>query len=640
MTTKLRNQLLSLNTNQSSTGAGTGANSIPPGTAITDNNQSFLLPGLASPPTISNSPIFQNPAPHSNRKMDLSIEVPSHQFETNEQTTTPIDINMNMLKYYEILQLPTPIFNTGSFANYNQPLSSLSSNSSNASISMSPPAFRLISRVCSLKQPKRYVSEPIPISSSTSENKVTTSPITPSSSPPTLQQEEIAKKEKQKTFYSKRLGLSFNFVEEIGKGNFSHVVLAKTNIYHNDSNGNSVSNNNHNQDVVDLAVAVKIISVPMESKQQVHNFKSFIRRELNILYHISHHPCITSLIDYEISLDIPIEQIESDVIIDDDEIYQKNSPQNLSMQPHSDIDKSSSPDQFIFMNYCNGGNLLHFLQKNNSKHHYLHHHHHHHHHHNHQQDHHDTIHYWQFLKRIVCELIATTAFLHKNLVIHRDLKLENILLLHDFESLVSLSSSVSFDELLMSNAISNLSDFGLSKKLSTQDQLLSTRCGSQDYIAPEILMGLKYNGKLTDTWSIGVIIYSILENRLPFDIPPPPPSSSATPHYNSSTSPNKGSPTVIKRRRSKTNSTAYRIAMIDWEWSKLDNANIEHYQESVKDNGNDTIPTEVLTIWKQLKSVVDTVLVRKEKRINVEQMLQLDEFKWITDCLPDFIVNV
>lgn len=639
MTTKLRNQPLSLNTNQSGTGAGTSTDSIPAGSHITNTNQSFLLPGLASPPTISNTAMFQNPAPHTIRKMDLSIEVPPHQLENNEQNTTPIDINMNMLKHYEILQLPTPIFNTGSFANYNQPLSSLSSNSSNASISMSPPTFRLISRVCSLKQPKRYVSEPIPISTSTSENKVTTSPITPSSSPPTLQQEEIAKKEKQKIFYSKRLGLSFNFVEEIGKGNFSHVVLAKTNIYNSDNNGNSVNNNtNDNQEVVDLAVAVKIISVPMESKQQVHNFKSFIRRELNILYHISHHPCITSLIDYDISLDIPIEQIESDVIIDDDELYQKTPPQNLSMNPHSDVDKSSSPDQFIFMNYCNGGNLLHFLQKNNSKHHYLHNHHHHHHHHNHQQGYHDTIQYWQFLKRIVCELIVTTAFLHKNLVIHRDLKLENILLLHDFDSLASLTSSIPFNELLMSNAISNLSDFGLSKKLATQDQLLSTRCGSQDYIAPEILMGLKYNGKLTDTWSIGVIIYSILENRLPFDIPPP----SSTTHYNSSTSPNRGSPTVIKRRRSKTNSTAYRIAMIDWEWSKLDNDNIERYQESVKEkeNENDPIPSEVLAIWKQLKSVVDTVLVRKEKRINVEQMLQMDEFKWITDCLPDFIVNV
>ena len=116
--------------------------------------------------------------------------------------------------------------------------------------------------MCSLKQPKRYVSEPIPISTSTSENKVTTSPITPSSSPPTLQQEEIAKERKQKIFYSKRLGLSFNFVEEIGKGNFSHVVLAKTNIYNSDNNGNSVNNNtNDNQEVVDLAVAVKIISV-------------------------------------------------------------------------------------------------------------------------------------------------------------------------------------------------------------------------------------------------------------------------------------------------------------------------------------------------------------------------------------------
>ena len=82
--------------------------------------------------------------------------------------------------------------------------------------------------------------------------------------------------------------------------------------------------------------------------------------------------------------------------------------------------------------------------------------------------------------------------------------------------------------------------------------------------------------------------------------------------------------------------------MIDWEWSKLDNDNIERYQESVKEkeNENDPIPSEVLVIWKQLKSVVDTVLVRKEKRINVEQMLQMDEFKWITDCLPDFIVNV
>lgn len=68
MTTKLRNQPLSLNTNQSGTGAGTSTDSIPAGSHITDTNQSFLLPGLASPPTISNTAMFQNPAPHTIRK--------------------------------------------------------------------------------------------------------------------------------------------------------------------------------------------------------------------------------------------------------------------------------------------------------------------------------------------------------------------------------------------------------------------------------------------------------------------------------------------------------------------------------------------------------------------------------------------
>ena len=41
MTTKLRNQPLSLNTNQSGTGAGTSTDSIPTGSHITDTNQSF-----------------------------------------------------------------------------------------------------------------------------------------------------------------------------------------------------------------------------------------------------------------------------------------------------------------------------------------------------------------------------------------------------------------------------------------------------------------------------------------------------------------------------------------------------------------------------------------------------------------------
>ena len=52
---------------------------------------------------------------------------------------------------------------------------------------------------------------------------------------------------------------------------------------------------------------------------------------------------------------------------------------------------------------------------------------------------------------------------------------------------------------------------------NTGRRLLSdTYCGSKAYIAPEVLKSEKYNPLLSDVWSMGVVLYVLVMNRLPF----------------------------------------------------------------------------------------------------------------------------
>ena len=94
-------------------------------------------------------------------------------------------------------------------------------------------------------------------------------------------------------------------------------------------------------------------------------------------------------------------------------------------------------------------------------------------------------------------LFEVLIMLHNKGIIHRDLKLENILM---------TSKSCDFEF--------KLADFGLScytKKLSR------LRSGSPGYIAPEILSGNSYSNK-ADVFSAGVIIYILLTGKSPFGI--------------------------------------------------------------------------------------------------------------------------
>ena len=97
------------------------------------------------------------------------------------------------------------------------------------------------------------------------------------------------------------------------------------------------------------------------------------------------------------------------------------------------------------------------------------------------------------------QLIDALDYMHSHNAIHRDLKPENLLL--DNEGTLKIA------------------DFGLSIMSQGPDELLKTRCGTPNYVAPEIFCADGYVGPSADIWSAGVILYVMLAAALPFDAP-------------------------------------------------------------------------------------------------------------------------
>ncbi|WFD35209.1 hypothetical protein MCUN1_002059 [Malassezia cuniculi] len=94
------------------------------------------------------------------------------------------------------------------------------------------------------------------------------------------------------------------------------------------------------------------------------------------------------------------------------------------------------------------------------------------------------------------QLCLAVAHIHSLGIVHRDLKLENILL--DAQRNVKLS------------------DFGFSREFEPR-MFMDTRCGTTAYAAPEMLSGKRYLGESVDIWSLGIILFVLLCGYLPFD---------------------------------------------------------------------------------------------------------------------------
>ncbi|KAI8380449.1 kinase-like domain-containing protein [Choanephora cucurbitarum] len=109
------------------------------------------------------------------------------------------------------------------------------------------------------------------------------------------------------------------------------------------------------------------------------------------------------------------------------------------------------------------------------------------------------------IKKLSLEVIQITSWLHSHNIVHRDLKLENILVYFDTET---------------GEPHIKITDFGLARVVDPTQPVITTRCGSEEYAAPEIVQGLGYDGRLTDTWSVGIILYALLVGYLPFSYNP------------------------------------------------------------------------------------------------------------------------
>jgi polo-like kinase 4 len=96
------------------------------------------------------------------------------------------------------------------------------------------------------------------------------------------------------------------------------------------------------------------------------------------------------------------------------------------------------------------------------------------------------------------QLLLAIGYLHAHNVMHRDLKLSNILISQSMEIKVA--------------------DFGLAYKFETRDERRYSFCGTPAYVAPEMVDRERQEGhcEKVDIWAFGILMYVMLCGRPPF----------------------------------------------------------------------------------------------------------------------------
>lgn len=136
-------------------------------------------------------------------------------------------------------------------------------------------------------------------------------------------------------------------------------------------------------------------------------------------------------------------------------------------------------------------------------------------------------------RRLFAQLVSGVGYLHKKGIIHRDLKLENLLLDRNRNIIITdfgFANTFDPNDELGEKVESNLHRRSFVKRYNLErvsdngyrrGDLMSTSCGSPCYAAPELVVSDSlYTGRKVDVWSCGVILYAMLAGYLPFDDDP------------------------------------------------------------------------------------------------------------------------
>jgi len=157
--------------------------------------------------------------------------------------------------------------------------------------------------------------------------------------------------------------------------------------------------------------------------------------------------------------------------------------------------KNSQKNFYLIMEYCNGGTLHDLFEKYNDK--------------------HLKPFSESFVQHILRQISCGLYYLHKSNIIHRDLKMENILFhfdsQEDIKNMNILKSQI------------KIIDFGFAKYL-IDSSVASSICGSPINMDPMILKALAYKQigndfgytEKADMWSLGIMVYTMLIGKPPF----------------------------------------------------------------------------------------------------------------------------
>jgi len=149
-----------------------------------------------------------------------------------------------------------------------------------------------------------------------------------------------------------------------------------------------------------------------------------------------------------------------------------NHPNITKLLEHFESEKY----YLIIMEYINGGNLFSFVKKRRKL-------------------------SEKTAKFLFRQIIKGIKYIHSKNIVHRDIKLENIL--------IDVNNNI------------KICDFGIGKILDNKNKKLHDQCGTPMYMAPEILLSTKekgYDAFPVDLWSAGIALYIMLSGTLPFSI--------------------------------------------------------------------------------------------------------------------------